>query len=144
MESDRPDWDEYFLGVAFAVSARGDCRRSRVGAVLVDDRSKRILSTGYNGVEPGAVGCIHGGCPRGLRTFDEVPAYSSYENCVSKHAEHNCLDFWRDYSNYQDAKVTMYITRAPCHDCQELMRVDYVGKAVWPNGYLDLTPWKGM
>lgn len=49
----------------------------------------------------------------------------------------------------------MYITRKPCDECQELMRVDYVGRAIflvppkkWYSPttyeYLDLTPWKGM
>jgi dCMP deaminase len=47
----RPDWDDYFLGIARAVAARGECVRSRVGAVLV--RDNRIVATGYNGVPAG-------------------------------------------------------------------------------------------
>lgn len=60
---ERPGWREYFLGVAEAVAARGDCTRRRVGAVLVQDH--RIVSTGYNGAPRGAPGCLEGACPRG-------------------------------------------------------------------------------
>lgn len=134
----RPSWDEYFLEVAKAVSLRGDCRRSRVGAVLVDDRSKRILSTGYNGVNPGDVGCLSGGCPRGLLSFDEVPAYSPYDNCHAKHAEANCVEWWRDNSYYIDTKVTIYITRMPCHECIELLGVYHIDRAVYPDGVMFL------
>jgi deoxycytidylate deaminase len=36
--------------------------KRRVGALLV--RSKRILSTGYNGTPRGTKNCNHGGCRR--------------------------------------------------------------------------------
>lgn len=38
-----PGWDEYFLGIASAVSARAKCTRRKVGAVLVLDR--RLIAT---------------------------------------------------------------------------------------------------
>lgn len=62
--SARPDWDDYFLGIARAVSARADCTRRRVGAVIVKDN--RIVSTGYNGAPAGEPGCLTAkGCLRG-------------------------------------------------------------------------------
>jgi dCMP deaminase len=37
----RPDWDSYFMKIAFLVSERSTCGRAFVGCVLV--RDKRIL-----------------------------------------------------------------------------------------------------
>lgn len=65
LQSERPNWNEYFLGIAKAVATRADCTRRKVGAVLVD-RQSRIIGTGYNGAGSGALGCLSDGeCPRG-------------------------------------------------------------------------------
>lgn len=56
----RPDWDEYFLGIAKAVAARSTCPRASVGAVIV--RDNRIISTGYNGAPSGEPHCLDAGC----------------------------------------------------------------------------------
>lgn len=60
----RPSWDEYGLGIAKAVSVRGDCTRRQVGAVILD-KDHRIVGGGYNGTVAGRPGCLEGACPRG-------------------------------------------------------------------------------
>lgn len=65
----RPGWDAYFLGIARAVAARGDCTRAKVGAVIA--RGHRIVSTGYNGAPAGHPGCLEGACPRGRHYPDD-------------------------------------------------------------------------
>ena len=60
-DDQRPEWRDYFLDIARAVSARASCPRAQVGAVLVDD-DHRILSTGYNGAPTGTHHCIDVGC----------------------------------------------------------------------------------
>jgi dCMP deaminase len=85
----RPGWDEYFLGIAEAVSRRADCTRRQVGAVIVD-ADHRIVSTGYNGAAAGKRGCLSGACPRGRLSYDELPHQAGgYDNCISLHAELN-------------------------------------------------------
>lgn len=145
----RPGWDDYFLKGAQWAALRGDCTRSKVGAILVDNKSKRVLSTGYNGVKPGEEGCLAGACQRGMLTLEQLPPYSSYVNCIAKHAEHNCIEWWFRWGGNDElyhplSGTTMYVTRQPCSDCEQLLRGYGVGRTVWPEGYLDLTPNKGL
>ena len=51
----RPDWDSYFMKIAYAVSERSTCDRAFVGCVIV--REKRILTTGFNGSPAGQEHC---------------------------------------------------------------------------------------
>ena len=51
----RPDWDSYFMKIAYAVSERSTCDRAFVGSVIVLD--KRILTTGFNGSPAGQDHC---------------------------------------------------------------------------------------
>jgi dCMP deaminase len=145
MTGTRPSWDEYYLGIAQAVSARADCTRRQVGAVLVQDH--RIVSTGYNGAPSGQPGCLSAGaCPRGrhypakddlmtgfqLRDKcacgnswpcpDAVDPSSSYDTgpgaCISVHAEANALL----YANRADCVgATLYCTDRPCDGCMRLI-----------------------
>lgn len=117
----RPDWDEYFLGIARAVSVRSDCERARVGAVVVKDR--RIRGTGYNGAPAGQTGCVE--CPRRLSA---VPPGSSYDNCVAVHAEANALL----YCDREDlVGATLYITREPCYACTKLIAATGITRVVF-------------
>lgn len=47
MNLERPDWDSYFLGLAFLVSARSRDKETKHGTVIVD-KNNLILGTGYN------------------------------------------------------------------------------------------------
>jgi dCMP deaminase len=44
---DRPDWDNYFLSLAFVISSRSRDQETKHGTVIVD-RNNLILGTGYN------------------------------------------------------------------------------------------------
>ncbi|MFD5697878.1 deoxycytidylate deaminase [Streptomyces lasiicapitis] len=121
---ERPDWDTYFLDIACAVAARGDCRRCRVGAVVVGS-DRRIRSTGYNGSYPGGPSCGAGECPRCL---SKAPSGTSYEDCIETHAEANAL-LYADWPACQEA--TIYITRPPCKDCTKLIRSSGIRDAVY-------------
>lgn len=127
----RPEWDEYFLGIATAAAKRSDCERSQVGAVVVKDR--RVRATGYNGAPAGAPGCDT--CPR--RVAEVVPGVSSYSSgptrCVSVHAEANALL----YCDREDLiGATLYITREPCVDCEKLIAATGVERVVTPDSMM--------
>ena len=118
----RPSWDTYFLNIAEAVAARSDCERSRVGAVVTNER--RIRATGYNGAPAGRPGCES--CPRRDSLCERG---SDYSNCVAIHAEANALL----YCNREDLiGATLYITREPCDGCQKLIAAAGVVRVVTP------------
>ncbi len=128
---DRPSWDDYFLGIARAVSARGDCSRSRVGAVIVD-ADNVIVATGYNGHEAGGRSCLLGDCPRGRLTYEQSPPGGSYENCTAWHAEENALKYASIAGQIKRLQwSTAYITRAPCEQCQVKLAWAGVQRVVW-------------
>ena len=131
---DRPEWEEYFLGIAKAVAARADCRRRQVGAVVVDVE-KRIASTGYNGSYPGGPSCLAGDCPRAFSTV--VPG-SSYDTgpgtCHAVHGELNAILF-ADRERLRGA--TLYITDEPCNGCAKHIRSTPISRVVWPEGSYD-------
>lgn len=136
----RPSWDEYYLLGTQWAALRGDCTRSKVGALLVDRRSHRIIAHGYNGTSPGVPGCLLGNCPRGLLTFQECPPDSDYSNCIAQHAEWNCLNYAIDHEPWYDFKDTiMYVSRKPCHLCLPYLQAEGVSRVTWPSGSLDLT-----
>jgi dCMP deaminase len=52
----RPGWDEYFMGIARAVSTRMSCDRAQIGCVIISP-DHRILSGGYGGAPSGWPSC---------------------------------------------------------------------------------------
>lgn len=124
----RPNWHEYFLAISLQVASRADCRRSKVGAVIVDTK-RRIVSTGYVGTFPGQSGCLDGACPRGKMSYQEVGPGTAYDNCISFHAEVNAL-LYSDRSRHEGG--TIYITRRPCDWCMKLLGASGLSLAIWP------------
>jgi dCMP deaminase len=128
MTHHRPGWDEYFLGIAKAVAARGECVRSQVGAVIVWEN--RIVATGYNGVAAGQPSCLDGACPRGTsgvaRRSAGGPGYE-VAPCIAFHAEDNAVtDAYT--RGLEVIGATIYVTKEPCVRCARclaglLMRV---------------------
>lgn len=123
----RADWHDYFLNVAQAVAARGDCSRRQVGAVIVDG-DHRIIATGYNGTEPGGKSCLAGECPRAI-TRDPGSSYDTGPGaCIATHAEANALLFARASVKY----ATLYVTHEPCDGCLKLITAAGVTEIHYP------------
>lgn len=107
MPSARPGWDEYFISIARAVSARATCMRRAYGAVIALDNS--IVSTGYNGAPSGMQDCLEAGeCTRKAMG---IPHGERYELCHSVHAEANAII---RASAVQLKGATIYIAGTDC------------------------------
>ena len=50
--TERLNWDDYFMSIAVLASQRSPCSRLNVGSVVV--KKNRLISMGYNGYIPGA------------------------------------------------------------------------------------------
>lgn len=113
----RPTWEDYYLSIARVVATRSGCTRSQVGAVFVTADHTAVF--GYNGMEPGALECYQGGCPRGKLSYVELAACSDYSNCPSIHAEDNVIRRIKKLG-LSVKGGTLYITRPPCRQCEAL------------------------
>lgn len=77
--------DEYYLGIALAVSKRSTCLKRHYGCVIVNDDI--IIATGYNGSPRGEKNC----CDIGKCKRENAERYSDYTNCNAVHAEQNAI-----------------------------------------------------
>lgn len=127
----RPSWDAFYLAGAQWAATRADCRRSKVGAILVS-RHHRILGQGFNGTVPGIPGCLEGNCPRGLKSYDDVPADSDYSDCISTHAERNAIEdaMHKGIPASELQASTLYCTREPCPACRTLINSAGISRVV--------------
>ena len=99
-------WDEYFMGIALLSGYRSKDPSTPVGACIVDSKSNRILSVGYNGFP---IGCSDDEFPweRDGNTLD-----TKYPYVV--HAELNAILNNRSAS-FEGNKI--YTTLFPCNEC---------------------------
>lgn len=103
----RPDWDSYFMKIAFAVSERSTCDRALVGCVLV--RDKRILTSGFNGSPSGQPHC------------DEVGHLLVEGHFVRTiHAETNAI-IQAALHGVSTRDSTCYVTHFPCINCTKAL-----------------------
>lgn len=97
--TERLNWDEYFMSIALLASKRSPCSRLNVGSVII--KNNRIISMGYNGYIPGA------------------PHISRIENNHEQsiiHSEINAIsDCAKRGTSLKDSKI--YITHYPCINC---------------------------
>lgn len=136
-----------------AVAERGDCTRSKVGAVVLG-ADHRVAGAGYNGAPPGMRGCLDGTCPRGRHYAVEnedsifssrlicacggpwpcpeyVPPGGDYGDCIALHAELNaCIDAGRRRAR----GGTIYVTRKPCRQCVKVIQAAGITGLVYPHG----------
>lgn len=133
----RPGWDEYFIDIARAVSARATCLRRKYGAVITKDNI--IVSTGYNGAPAGMKDCLEVG--KCTRKELQIPHGERYELCHSVHAEANAI-IRASADELKDS--TIYISGAdngvgeclsePCMMCKRLILNAKIKKVVYSDG----------
>jgi dCMP deaminase len=130
-KNERPSWDEYFLTIAQLVSKRSTCLRRNAGAVIV--QSKRILSTGYNGVPSKIAHCQDVGC---LREKLGVESGKRHELCRGLHAEQNAI-IQAALHGIKIEDAVIYTTLFPCSLCAKMLINSSIKKVYYLEGYPD-------
>jgi len=132
----RPDWDEYFMGIARVVASRSNCVKRKVAAVVTLDR--RIISTGYNGTPRGTTNCNEGGCPR---CNDLAAGGTRLDECLCSHGEENAM-IQAAYHGVSLKGGTIYTTFSPCLACTKMIinsgLVEVVYQSAYPLGEVAL------
>ncbi len=131
MLSDRPSWNEYFMGICDLMATRSTCTRRHVGAVLVKD--KRILCSGYNGAPSKVPHCKETGC---LRAKLNVPSGEKHELCRGVHAEQNAIVQAALHGIQVEGSV-LYCTNQPCSICAKMIINAGIKTVYYKDGYDD-------
>ena len=127
----RPNWDEYFMKLAYLVAERSTCLRHHVGAIAV--RNKRILSTGYNGAPAGTQDCLSLGC---LRDELKIPSGTRHEICRAIHAEQNVI-IQSGLHGVSLEGADIYCTHSPCNLCAKMLANARIANFITCNRYAD-------
>lgn len=127
MKEKRISKDEYYFGIALAVSKRSTCLKRHYGCVIV--KNDEIIATGYNGAPRGEANCCEVGC---CKRMDKQHNSGDYSDCHSVHAEQNAM---LSASRNEMIGATMYLTgedlndnnieiinAAPCSICERMIK----------------------
>jgi dCMP deaminase len=103
MNDTRPDWDTWFMTLAFVVSQRSLDKATKHGCVVVDGNSRAILSVGYNSPPRGCVD-------------SNIPLNRPDKYLFMEHSESNAITNAARCGISLEGSV-FYVTGPPCHDC---------------------------
>jgi thymidylate synthase (methanogen type) len=127
-ESDRPDWDEYFMLQTILAAARSSCKHLQTGAVIVKD--KRMIAMGYNGAPPNIRCCLDVGCRKdreGVGFEDKGKGV-----CRGVHAEINAIN---QIARQELKDTKMYTVYYPCSSCAKTIAGSGVKEVIYNKIY---------
>ena len=119
---------DYYMKIAQTVAERSTCSKAKVGAILVDPKTNRIVSTGYNGSMAGDLHCIDVGCL-------ELDLHNGHgPSCIRTiHAELNAVLHLEHRYDWLD----LYATHQPCYNCIKPLVVAKVKTIYYIQPYKD-------
>jgi dCMP deaminase len=113
----RPNWNEYFIGLAHAVAMRSHDIQTKHGCVITD-KDNRILGVGYNGF------------PKGLDD-SKLPNTRPDKYPWMIHAERNALS----NCTIRPDNGIAYITGQSCNDCIMALWQEGITKVVMSDSH---------
>ena len=104
--TDYIQWDEYFMGIALLSAKRSKDPSTQVGACIVDSKTNKILSVGYNGFPLG--------CSDDDFSWEREGEMLNTKYPYVVHAELNAILNNRGVS-LEESKI--YTALFPCNEC---------------------------
>lgn len=115
------------MEIAASVAKLSTCQFTQVGSVLVEPKTNRIISTGYNGTIPGQPHCD-------VRFFENRDEHKEWSDENEIHAETNSL--LNAAKNGQTTEGSyLYTTIAPCSNCAKHLAAAGVKKVFFKEYY---------
>ncbi len=109
-------WEEYFMTLALVASLKSKDPSTQVGAVIIDNKTRKLVSSGYNGF------------PRYIDD-DQIPQTRPEKYFYVVHAELNAiLHAQRDL-----AGCSLYATVFPCSECMKAIIQTGIKQVVYLN-----------
>jgi len=109
-------WEEYFMTLALVASLKSKDKSTQVGAVIVDNKKRKVVSSGYNGF------------PRYVDD-EKIPQTRPEKYKYVVHAELNAiLHAERNLDN-----CTLYVTVFPCSECMKAVIQSGMKQVVYLN-----------
>lgn len=126
----RPSKNKTFMEMAITTSKRSHDQETKVGSVLVSNKTQDVLGTGYNGFIRGANDSI-------------LPKTRPDKYQYIVHSEQNLIcNLARRGVSTED--TTLYCTMSPCSNCARLLFQAGVTKIVCLEKYKDFDSLKKM
>jgi len=115
--TERLEWDDYFMSIALIASQRSPCERLKVGSVIVKDG--RLISMGYNGYISGA---------------SHVSRVKDNHEQSIIHSEINAItDCAKRGATLSDSKI--YISHYPCLHCFRTIAASNIKEIIYQKNY---------
>ena len=137
--NDYISWDQYFMGLAVLASKRSKDPNTQVGAAIIDPKTNRVVSVGYNGF---TFGCSDNEFPWGREEADPddddcLGGIADTKYAYVVHAELNAIlsAKGRDLTG-----CSIYITSSPCNECMKAIIQSGITRVVYRCAYGEGTP----
>ncbi len=116
-------WEEYFMMLALAASLKSKDPSTQVGAVIIDNKTRKLVSSGYNGF------------PRYIDD-NQIPQIRPDKYLYVVHAELNAIL----HAQRELPDCSLYSTVFPCSECMKAIIQSGIKRVVYLNE-LNGTDW---
>ncbi|UCE66591.1 MAG: dCMP deaminase family protein [Candidatus Zixiibacteriota bacterium] len=109
-------WEEYFMTLALVASLKSKDPSTQVGAVIIDNKTRKLVSSGYNGF------------PRHIDD-SQIPQSRPEKYLYVVHAELNAIL----HAQKELSDCSLYATVFPCSECMKAIVQSGIKRVVYLN-----------